>query len=282
MKKIMLPLLIALTIILTATVSAAELRSFEESIKLFKPHHANKIHIHPEWKFAQKIFDHCLKSEKPKQQIPKIFHFIWVGENPLTKEMQKYIESWRKYHPDWELKLWRDKDIEKFGLKNKKLYEKSTNPGKKSDIARYEILYKFGGVYLDTDFECFAPITHIWEHANFFAALDDAAQAIYCFNGLIGTLPHHPIIKTCIELLSNVQSDIENTPEILRQTGPHLLTQAIKKHWQTVEHIMLLPFCYCMTLPRSAAIVTRERKLQHLTPCSFAMHHWHGSWLTSR
>ena len=35
----------------------------------------------------------------------------------------------------------------------------------KSDILRYEILYKYGGVYIDTDYEC---VTNIGKYGLFY------------------------------------------------------------------------------------------------------------------
>ena len=45
-------------------------------------------------------------------------------------------------------------DVKSIILKNKKAYSLAKNWGMKSDILRYEILQKFGGVYIDTDYEC--------------------------------------------------------------------------------------------------------------------------------
>jgi mannosyltransferase OCH1-like enzyme len=45
-------------------------------------------------------------------------------------------------------------DVKLMILKNQKAYSLAKNWGMKSDILRYEILQKFGGVYIDTDYEC--------------------------------------------------------------------------------------------------------------------------------
>ena len=73
--------------------------------------------------------------------IPKIIHQIWLGSS-LPEKYKRFQQSWKKYHPDWTYILWSEKEIEEFGLKNKKIYDKTKNLGQKSDIARYEILYR--------------------------------------------------------------------------------------------------------------------------------------------
>jgi Glycosyltransferase sugar-binding region containing DXD motif len=39
-------------------------------------------------------------------------------------------------------------------MKNKEAFLSAYNYGMKSDILRYEILHSYGGVYIDTDYEC--------------------------------------------------------------------------------------------------------------------------------
>lgn len=277
-------LLFLLTVILPfSLLHTAEFRSFADSMRLYRSEYVVKTQQLTDWQYAQELFNKCIQNEpKSNSDIPKIFHFIWLGNKPLTKEMQEYIASWKKHHPDWEFKLWKDTDVEKFGLKNKYLYTHSTNMGKRSDIARYEILYRYGGVYVDTDFECFAPITPICQKTNFFAALDDAAASLYCFNGIIGTQPRHPILRACINKLTSHSLRNESANAILQQTGPEFFTAVIKQYWKAEVNILLLPYSYLIALPRELAALPREKKLKYITPITFAMHHWHGSWLPGR
>ena len=58
-----------------------------------------------------------------------------------------------KYHPDWEYKLWTDETVKEITLINQELFDKAKNYGEKSDILKWELVYRFGGVYIDTDME---------------------------------------------------------------------------------------------------------------------------------
>jgi mannosyltransferase OCH1-like enzyme len=42
-------------------------------------------------------------------------------------------------------------------------FDRASNFGEKSDIWRYEILFRLGGVYVDTDFECVRPFDSLLE-----------------------------------------------------------------------------------------------------------------------
>ena len=84
--------------------------------------------------------------------IPKIIHQIWIG----NKEPPQWcIDSWKinylQKFPEWKYKLWTETEIEKLQMKNQKIYDLEPTLRGKSDIARYEILFKEGGIFLDAD-----------------------------------------------------------------------------------------------------------------------------------
>jgi len=89
--------------------------------------------------------------------IPKTIHQIWVG-GEVPRHLANMAARWQEVNPGWNYKLWRDGD---FGwLQNQELFDMADRFAKpdgvgqmKSDIARYEILSRFGGVYMDMDME---------------------------------------------------------------------------------------------------------------------------------
>ena len=82
--------------------------------------------------------------------IPKIIHLIWLG-GKLPEKFIHLKNEIKKINFDYQIIEWSDNNID-FELINKKLFDESTNVGAKSDILRFEILYKFGGIYMDYDF----------------------------------------------------------------------------------------------------------------------------------
>ena len=85
--------------------------------------------------------------------IPKIIHYCWFGGNPIPKEYTRYMESWKKYCPDYKLKKWTE---DNFNFDHCPYYEEALRKKKwafASDYARFVILYRYGGIYLDTDVE---------------------------------------------------------------------------------------------------------------------------------
>ena len=85
-------------------------------------------------------------------KIPKTIHQIWIGPNtPPWKFINTWKDTYMKKYPHWKYKLWRDIDIAKIKMMNKKYYIQERNYAGKADIARYEILFQEGGVYIDAD-----------------------------------------------------------------------------------------------------------------------------------
>ena len=37
--------------------------------------------------------------------IPKIIHYIWLGNNPIPESMQQCMDSWKKILPDYKERI---------------------------------------------------------------------------------------------------------------------------------------------------------------------------------
>ena len=85
--------------------------------------------------------------------IPKVIHYCWFGRGEKSELIQKCIASWKKYCPDWEIIEWNEDNFDvDFCPYAAKAYREKRY-GFLSDVARLEIIYRYGGVYLDTDVE---------------------------------------------------------------------------------------------------------------------------------
>ena len=85
--------------------------------------------------------------------IPKIIHYCWFGGNPLPKSAKKCIASWRKFLPDYEIKEWNESNFDVNSIPYTAEAYKAKKYAFVSDYARFYILFKYGGLYFDTDVE---------------------------------------------------------------------------------------------------------------------------------
>lgn len=85
--------------------------------------------------------------------IPKVINYCWFGNNKLTDDVKKCIESWKKFCPDYEIRQWNETNFDVNQNDFLKSAYKEKNWAYVSDYARLKILYENGGIYLDTDVE---------------------------------------------------------------------------------------------------------------------------------
>lgn len=99
--------------------------------------------------------------------IPKRIHYCWFGRGPMPELAIKCIESWHKYMPDYEYKLWNE---DNFDI-NSVPYVKEAYESKKyafvTDYVRLYALYTEGGIYMDTDVEVLKPYDDLLDLSGF-------------------------------------------------------------------------------------------------------------------
>lgn len=226
--------------------------------------------------YTQHIVNNLIRKEN---RIPKIIHQIWIG-SPLPAQYTSFQKTWMDNHPDWHYKLWNDKDIEQFGLINKKAYDATNNYGAKSDIARYEILYRLGGLYVDTDFECLRSFDIFHECCDFYTGSAHFVTGT-TFMAIIGCAPGHPILRSCIDSLDTEKiTNARSAMDILQSTGPGYFSRAVNAHLaMSNDAAVVFPSGYFYPWPHYNRDQNSSEQIQQwIRPETFAVHHWHSSW----
>lgn len=102
---------------------------------------------------SMKVLEKDWVQEKNNLIIPPIIHYFWFGENKIPEQNQKCIDSWKKYCPNYEIIKWSENNYDVSKCKYMKQAYESKKWGFVPDFARLDVLYEFGGIYLDTDVE---------------------------------------------------------------------------------------------------------------------------------
>ena len=214
-------------------------------------------------------------------RIPRIIHQIWLG-GELPQKYKKWTESWKTHHPDWEYHLWTDDKLEGIEMQCEKVFRETRNYGPKSDILRYELLNQFGGLYIDTDFECFRPFDYLHQKVDFYAGIEFGKE-LNTTTSIIASAPGHPIIKDLLDSMDRpVISD--NSEEIHEVTGPWAFSRTYRAHiFDAGYRNMLMPTGYFFPFPNNKLHIQNEKKiLAFRREESMAMHYWEVSWLNRR
>ena len=163
-------------------------------------------------------------------KIPKIIHQVWIGPN----KSPKYLGSWKEKNPNFDWWLWDIKSVKEFmPLYNQHLFNDYAQKAKQNgaylsglvDILRYEILYKYGGIYIDADIDCLRPLEGEFLESDFFIpyVLEKIENTLSI--AVIGTIPEHPIISQMINELHQ-HNKIEDTPN--KFTGSSKFTKIVE------------------------------------------------------
>jgi mannosyltransferase OCH1-like enzyme len=147
--------------------------------------------------------------------IPRLFHQIWLGPEPFPPEYAAFQETWRRLHPEWELRFWREGSLPA-GLRPE-VYELLRQPAERADILRLELLNREGGIYIDADLECLRPIDPLLDGVSFFLGALDSGRVS---NAIIGSVPGHPLL---VRALAELRPRSTYGPVDREGTGPLLL-----------------------------------------------------------
>ena len=221
--------------------------------------------------------------------IPKIIHYCWFGRNPLPELAQKCIASWKKYLPDYEIKEWNEYNFDV----NIIPYTAEAYAQKKyafvSDYARFWILYRYGGIYFDTDVEVIRSIDDIIARGNFMGFETDPnpkkgdASGGSVAPGLgLGVNPGLGLMKKMLDyydgkhfvLETNASKQItvvDICTEVLKENGLQLIA-GIQK---VADDCYIYPAEYfCPTNLTTGRI--------HVKPNTRTIHHYAGSWVDNK
>jgi mannosyltransferase OCH1-like enzyme len=163
-----------------------------------------------------------------------------------------WINTVSEKHPNWDVRLWREDDIDEFKLFNHEIFNylrHSDEPQRyllMSDIARYEIIHKFGGFYLDTDTLCLRSFEEL-RVLNCFAVLENKilVRGLIC-NGYFGMVRKSRVLANVIGRINKKPIEHFIGKHAWSITGPKLFTDVINTVGRNVvkvlAHDRFLPF----------------------------------------
>lgn len=211
--------------------------------------------------------------------IPKKIQYIWFGKGKKSELITQCMRKTKEMLPDWDINEWTEDnyDIEQCEYM-KEAYEKKQYAFA-SDYARFDILYKYGGVYLDTDVELLKRIP-------------DTLLMDWGFTGIEGNQKVAPgLIFACEagnemvkEILDNYRRDhfIDEHGKMNTKTVVDRVTEVFSKYGfqrngkeQIINGFHIYPCKYFCAYD----FVTKEFEI---TENTISIHHYTATWLSTR
>lgn len=200
----------------------------------------------------------------------------------IPNDVQYMAAKWKKVNPDWNVQIWSNENVRtEFPELAPLLLRALPHAAWASDIVRYHVLARYGGLYVDTDMEPLRPLP-----ANLFQP--DAASWVVCEKpwgsvsccALVGSgvISVAEADKPLMRLIA--RDALKQTREALRDrarfttaiSGPFFLSQRI-------EHsaFRILPSHTFFPCPFFEHGSCQAKDYDNDTQV-IAMHRWDGSW----
>lgn len=127
--------------------------------------------------------------------ISKIIHYCWFGGKEKPDSVKQCIESWKQYCPDYEIKEWNESN---FDIQAND-YCREAYEAKRwafvADYARLNVLYEYGGIYMDTDVEVVRPFDPLLNRNGFLCFENDDNVSI----GTFGVAKHLLLVNDFLQ-----------------------------------------------------------------------------------
>ncbi len=208
--------------------------------------------------------------------IPKKIHYCWFSGDPIPLQLQQCIDSWKRFCPDYEIVRWdeRNYDISKNQYTRQAYaYQKW---GYIPDYARLDILYHYGGFYLDTDVELVRNLDELLYQPAFCSTEKWGVVNM----GISGAQPQNPTLHRMLDYRETISFLYPDGTENLISSGMYdtlsLMNQGLRLNGET------------QMLPNGTMAVYASEFFQpfdfmsgemHLTENTFSIHHFSGTWL---
>ena len=212
----------------------------------------------------------------PIPQIDKLIHYCWFGNSEIPEHLQKCIDSWKHYCPDYKLVRWDESNYDISKNKYMKDAYDAKMWGFVSDYARLDVIYNYGGFYLDTDVELIKTLDGL------------RGNSMYCgfennhfvsFGIGYGAIRGHRIIKKILDVYDKLLFDISHglpIPCPVYQSGV-LSDEGVKMNnmFQQFDDFTVYP-------SEVLAPFGPHRIGSGITKNTVSIHHYDASWAPNR
>lgn len=230
--------------------------------------------IAPQYKTDVQLMDKIRAYSKNDNQIPKKIHYFWFGGNEIPPFEQACIDSWKRICPEYDIIRW---DETNYDI-TKNLYMQQAYEAKKwgfvPDYARLDVIYQYGGIYLDTDVQVIRNFDSLLKLKGFAGFESKNLVAL----GLgFGACAGHDMVRRLRDNYDNIFFEkAKGTYDLT--ASPFIQTELLKTYGlklnnkiQEVEEMLILP---------SECFSPDNNMIPHITQNTFSVHNYAGSWTT--
>lgn len=197
--------------------------------------------------------------------IPKVLHYCWFGRGEKPAEFERYLESWRRFCPEYEIKEWNEDNFDvNINSYCREAYL-TRNFAHVSDVCRVWVLLTYGGVYLDTDVQLFRPLDILLNLDSFLGVESDLLGT-----GVMGALANTPWLRAFMDYYDS-RHFLSWWGHTVRTPNTKILTRRVLPKVPMTDLPTILPrrFLACRDWDSGKVTVTDD---------TFSIHFFAASW----
>ena len=202
--------------------------------------------------------------------IPRVFHRIWLGGQPMPDLFAQWGQSWLDLNPGWTMVTWTERNLPPSA--HPMAVARACHLSQRSNVYRYEVLARQGGVYLDCDFQALRPLGSILDGISAFAAFKVPGRPSAA---ILGCEPGHVFALDLVRRIS------ERDPAISMTMGDGHVKDVLATHPEVrmFEPELLHPVRHfeCRKLWRDGIPLPVE-EVRAMFPHALACHYWSDKW----
>lgn len=159
--------------------------------------------------------------------IENNIHQIWVGGSRIPTHIKVYMDRMKNHHQGkFNYFLWNDDNLPDIPDILMEIYNSYNEPAIKADLLRMYVVYKFGGFYLDADFDTIDGFREDILPIDMFDGIlvyNGSYQLSALANSVFGFKKEHPLLKFMLDNIVHKQQWI----------GPNWWSQTVSKYFNT-------------------------------------------------
>lgn len=202
----------------------------------------------------------------PAATIPRILHQYWDSAEP-PEEITRLMDHARATNAGMAYTRWHDETARTF-LKVRarpdvaRAYGTARHAAMRSDILRLALLAIEGGVYLDADDLCVAPLETLLPKGARLVVYQENLGSIG--NNFLAAAPGHPLIAEALALAT--AAVLNGASEVVwLVTGPGLISRVVASAIATMPSLQLPQGLLVASLPQFLRVVRPHQRLAYKT-----------------
>lgn len=207
--------------------------------------------------------------------IPKVIHYCWFGGKEIPDRLKRYMESWSRFCPDYRIVEWNEGNYDV----GRHVYTRQAFQHKKwgfiPDIARLEILYEHGGIYLDTDVELVRGLDALLYQPGFVSV---EKWGVINIGGGCGAVPGHPMIRKILEYRLAFPFEYEDGSLNLESSGSYESKPFLDRGFRPDNTVQTVGDMTVYTSDFFHPFDYMSKEMC-MTENTYGIHHFSGSWI---